>query len=316
MTYRPIAGSVMVHSAEWIFTLPWQVLRAVLAAPSLVFLAALTTMLFRPPDLKLYHLDRIAFLVLVMVVLLRALLLRQPIRVAGPVTWPMLGLLLLAASGLLTQSYDPRPWAVFAAKWLVPFALFHLAQFAFEDTASLQRFESFCLLVLGYLCLIAVLSLVGTQWLIFPPFIVDESLGIHPDRARGPFLQAVANGVALNLLGLLALNAYRRGRLRGPLALMLLAALPMAILATNTRAVWLSFAGSVLLLLFFSSNPRVRRACRCLVVTAVLGVLAVLSFSTLGGAVSERAEDRSPLEFRFALYRVGWEMFLEKPLMG
>ena len=34
------------------------------------------------------------------------------------------------------------------------------------------------------------------------------------DRARGPFLQAVANGVSLNLLGLVALDSFRRRRLR------------------------------------------------------------------------------------------------------
>jgi O-antigen ligase len=272
-------------------------------------------MLFRPPDLQLYHLDRIAVLVLVIVVLLRTLLLRQTIWAAGPVTWPMLGLLLLALSGLLSQPYDPRHWAVFAAKWAVPFALFHLAQFAFADSRSLRQFESFCLWVLGYLCLTAVLFLFGSQW-VFPPFILDESLGIHADRARGPFLQAVANGVSLNLLGLLALNAYRRGRLRGTLAWLFLAGLPLAMLATNTRAVWLSFAGSALILLFFSADSQIKRACRSLVIAGALGVAAVLCFSPAGSAASVRADDRSPVEFRLALYRAGWDMFLERPLLG
>ena len=44
---------------------------------------------------------------------------------------------------------------------------------------------------------------------------MDESLGYHADRARGPLLQAVANGVSLNLLGVLALHALLRGRIRG-----------------------------------------------------------------------------------------------------
>ena len=80
--------------------------------------------------------------------------------------------------------------------------------------------------------------------MIFPRFILDPSLGIYTDRARGPFLQAVANGVTLNMLGLIALAAIARGRLRGALAAIFLAALPLAILATKTRSVWISFAGS------------------------------------------------------------------------
>ena len=120
----------------------------------------------------------------------------------------------------------PQSWSVFAAKWVVPFALYHLAGSVFEDATSIRRFETFALVVLGYLCVIAVLFLFGaTQW-IFPRYILDEGLGIHADRARGPFLQAVANGVTLNLLGLIALDSFRRGRLKRLSALLFLSLCP------------------------------------------------------------------------------------------
>ena len=64
--------------------------------PSLLFMATLAAMLFRPPDVRLYELDRIAFALLVFVVLLRALIKRQPLRMSGAVKWPMLGMLALA----------------------------------------------------------------------------------------------------------------------------------------------------------------------------------------------------------------------------
>ena len=82
--------------------------------------------------------------------------------------------------------------------------------------------------------------------LIFPGYIVDENVGIHADRARGPFLQAVANGMTINMLALLALDSSRRQRLRGVLAMSFFFAVPIAVLATKTRAVWLAFAGSVI----------------------------------------------------------------------
>jgi O-antigen ligase len=151
---------------------------------------------------------------------------------------------------------------------------------------------------------------------IFPRYILDEGLGIHSDRARGPFLQAVANGVALNLLGLIALNAFRRGRLRGMLAVLLLTALPLAIVATKTRAVWLSFAGSILLLLFFSSSRRLRRACLGFVLASGLALLAAAACTDRSTPLCDRLEERGPVEFRMAVYGAGWDMFLEKPITG
>ena len=134
----------------------------------------------------------------------------------------------------------------------------------------------------------------------FRGYILDEGLGYHADRARGPFLQAVANGVTLNLLGLVALNSFRRKRLRGVLALLFLVALPLAIVATKTRAVWLSFALSILALLFFSPSRRLRRACLCFVLAGILGLAAVVTFADRNTSLSDRLEERGPVIFRMA----------------
>ncbi len=291
-------------------------LHALIAAPSLLFLAMLTVMLFRPPDVQSCGLDRVAFFLLLFVVVLRGLALRRPIRLARPAMWPMAALLLLGLSAVLIQPYDAQNWSVFAAKWVIPFALYHVAGSVFDDAGSLHRLETFALVVLGYLSLIAIFFLVGAKGLIFPRYILDEGLGIHADRARGPFLQAVANGVTLNMLGLVALDSFRRKRLKGLRALLLLAAVPLAILATETRAVWLSFAGSILVLLFVSSSSRIRKACLCLILAGALGLLAALSFDEVNQSLSSRLEERSPVEFRVVMYRTGLEMFLEKPFMG
>src|SRR5258705_3887479 len=168
----------------------------------------------------------------------------------------MLALLLLGLTSVLTKPYDPQAWSLLAAKWIVPFALFHLAGIVFRDHGSLRKLEIFALVVLAYLTATSILYLAGTKSLIFPRFILDQSLGIHADRARGPFLQAVANGVCLNLLGMIALDAFRRRRLRGLLAAGLFLATPLALLATRTPAVWLSAAASVRFLARVSSRPK------------------------------------------------------------
>jgi O-antigen ligase len=234
----------------------------------------------------------------------------------GPVTLPMLGLVALTLSCVLAQPYEAQNWSVFAAKWLVPFVLYHLAGLVFDDPASLRRFETFALITLAYLSFTAMMSLAGINSLIFPRYILDEGLGIHVDRARGPFLQAVANGVTLNLLGLIALNSFRRKRLRGVLALIFLIAVPLALLATKTRAVWLSFAISILVLFCTSSSRRLRRACLGLALAVSFGVLTIFSFGNISSSFDARLEERGPVEFRMAVYRAGWEMFLDKPLAG
>jgi putative inorganic carbon (hco3(-)) transporter len=152
--------------------------------------------------------------------------------------------------------------------------------------------------------------------LIFPRFILDESLGYHVDRARGPLLQAVANGVSLNLLGVLALHAFLRGRIRGVRAAALLASLPVAILATMTRAVWLSFAVSMAVLIVRAHNRRLRLICVGVTIVGTLGLLIALSFDDQRRALTERLKESGPLDFRQAVYTGGWQMFLEKPFAG
>ena len=291
-------------------------LQALVAAPSFLFLAALSAMLLRHPDVSFYEIDRVAFGLLVLGVSGRAVVLRQPLIVVERATWPMLALTVLAVASAAGAPFDNQTWCLIAAKFIVPFALFHLAGLVFLEERFLRQFETFALLVLAYLSFTAIAFLAGAKELIFPHFILDSSLGYHADRARGPLLQAVANGVSLNLLALLALHAFGRGRLRGLKAALLLASVPVAILATMTRAVWLSFAGTVLVLMFRSPSRGVRRACRGLALAGCAGLLVVVSCSDLRKTMADRLEELGPVEFRQAVYAGAWQMFLERPLTG
>lgn len=290
-------------------------LHVLLALPSPLFLLALTAMLFRPPDVDLLPLDRVAFALLAFAVGLRALLLRQTVYLPRSLWVPMLGVGALALSNALEDPFDATTWSVLAARVFVPCAMFLLAQLTFDDERSLRWLERFLLVVFAYLSLTAVASLLGARALIFPRFILDESLGIHADRARGPFLQAVANGVSLNLLGLLALDLVRR-RLRGLGAVLLLAALPLAIVATKTRAVWISFAASLVWMSARGADRRLRCATCALMLIACAAVLWGLFMGSHGQELTDRLQEESPVEFRLAAYQAGWEMFLQKPLAG
>jgi O-antigen ligase len=291
-------------------------MQALMAAPSLLFLTALTAMLLRHPDVSFYEIDRVAFGLLVVGVVGRAIVLRQRLFVVQRMTLPMIGLTAMALASVVRQPFDNETWSLLASKLIVPFVLFHLAGLVFTGEKQFRQFEVFSLVVLGYLSLTAIAFLSGVHSLIFPRFILDESLGFHADRARGPLLQAVANGVSLNLLGVLAFHAYRRGSSRGLKVAVLLASVPVAIVATMTRAVWLSFAGTMILLGFLFQGRARQRACVGFALVVAAGLAVLLSSHDLRVALSDRLEERGPLEYRQAVYVGGWQMFLEHPLTG
>lgn len=291
-------------------------LQAMIVMPTLLLLAALAAMLLRPPDVPFYEIDRVVFALLVLGVVGRALVTRQRFWIVERASWPMTGLIFLAVTSVIGEPSDNRTWSLLAAKFIVPFALFHLSALVFREEKQLELFELFTLLILIYLCFTSIAFLVGAKAFIFPRFILDESLGYHADRARGPLLQAVANGVSLNLLGLLALHAILRGRIHGLKSAILLAAVPIAILATMTRAVWLSFVLSVGALIFRSHSRQLRRIAIAVATMGAVALLVTLSFDDQRRALTERLHESGPLDFREAVYTGGWQMFLEKPFTG
>jgi putative inorganic carbon (hco3(-)) transporter len=285
-----------------------------LAFPSILYVAAMTVFLFRPPDLFSYYADRIAFGILIFFVALRAMAIRDKIPFFAGLSVPMLSLTALAIFRALREPFDTQSWSIIASKFIVPFALFHLAVLIFRGTSQRRHFEIFVILALAYLVFIAVAFLVDARSVIFPRFILDESLGFHPDRARGPFLQAVANGVSLNILGILVLALPQR---RKTVVNLLWLALPLAVLATMTRAVWISFAVSTFVLGFRLVKRRLQAVCALLAVTGLMIGLAIgFSDHSLKTAIWDRTGERGPVAARLAVYDAGWAMFRERPLTG
>lgn len=285
-----------------------------LAFPSILYVAAMTVFLFRPPDLFSCYADRIAFGVLVFFVALRTMALRHKIPFFAGLSLPMLSLVALAVFRALREPFDAQTWSIIASKFIVPFALFHFAALIFRGASQRKHFEIFVILALAYLVFIAIAFLADAHALIFPRYILDESLGFHADRARGPFLQAVANGVSLNILGILilALPQERKAVLR-----LLWVVLPLAVLATMTRAVWISFAASTIVLGFRLVERRLQALCALLAVAGLMTGLAIgFSNHSLKTAIWDRTGERGPVAARLAVYEAGWSMFKEHPVTG
>jgi O-antigen ligase len=289
-------------------------LHLALAYPSVLYVAAMTVFLFRPPDLFAFYADRIAFGVLVFFVALRTMALREKVPFFAAITVPMLGLGTLAVMRALREPFDAQLWSIVASKFIVPFALFHIAVLVFRGPSQRRHFAIFAAVVLAYLIFVSIAFLADARSLIYPRFILDESMGFHPDRARGPFLQAVANGVSLNLLGILALVLAQKGK---KLVWLLWLALPVAILATMTRAVWIAFALSALVLGFRLIRRRLVAAVALIVAAGLLGGVALgVNDHALKDALSDRTSERGPVDARMAVYTAGWAMFEERPFTG
>jgi O-antigen ligase len=104
--------------------------------------------------------------------------------------------------------------------------------------------------------------------------------------------------------------------LRGAAAALIAASLPLAIVATMTRAVWVGFAAAVFAALFVIRDRPVRRVCMALIAVALAAVAVACSFSETRGVLLERTSEAGPIEIRAAVYRASWDMFRERPLLG
>ena len=285
-----------------------------LAFPSVLYMAAMTIFLFRPPDLFSFYADRIVFGILVFFVALRTMARRDTIPFFAGLSLPMVGLIAMAALRQFREPFDAPSWSIIASKFIVPFALFHLAVLIFRGASQRKHFEIFVCFALAYLVFIAIAFLADARSLIFPRFILDEGLGFHTDRARGPFLQAVANGVSLNMLGILVIALPHR---RKTLVWLLWFALPLAVLATMTRAVWISFAVSTIALGFLLVERRLQALGTLLAAAGiVVGLVMGLSDHSLKAALWDRTGERGPVDVRLSVYEAGWAMFQEKPFTG
>jgi len=284
--------------------------------PSYLFVVTLASFAFRPWDLGAPPYDRVLLAFLALVTFWHMLLTRSRLPRFDPL-FATFGLLTAwSVAGAAASRYDVQTWSAVAAKYAVPLVMFVIARHVLADDNASARFFRFANVFLVYLILIAVFFLAHLYPLIFPRFILDESIGLHADRARGPFLQAVANGLALNILALLGWYWWQRWRPGSKVAVLAAVALPIAILATLTRAVWLSFAVSGLVLVAFSGRGRARRIARMGLVIAAAAIVVVLSSPTLRQTVTERAEERGPIDVRFAAYQGALDMFRQRPVFG
>jgi O-antigen ligase len=199
---------------------------------------------------------------------------------------------------------------------LVGFVLFLVAPVAFRTEEQRTHLLAGLVAVGGYLGITACTQGLGLDQLVFPRFILDESIGHHVDRARGPFLEAGANGLAMFACAVASVIAAARWRGRWrQVAIGVCALCLLGILFTLTRQVWL---GAVLgAVVGLAVTPRLRSHAVPLILAGFLVVLAAYSTAPgLRARVDSRANNERTVWDRLNSGRAALRMVADRPLLG
>lgn len=218
-------------------------------------------------------------------------------------------------SGSLTDKHGL--FALLDRYGLVPFVAFLAAPYVF-DTARRRAILLGVLVACGaYLGVTALAEVTRAHALVWPSYILDSSVGIHVGRARGPFVEAGAMGLALWGCGVAAVMqaaAPRRPWMR-PAGFVVGALCVLGVLFTLTRAIWLGAAISAALTLVFARELRrfIVPALLCAVLL-VVGALAVVP--GLASEVNTREQTHSSVWDRLNSNSAALRMMEARPLTG
>jgi len=200
---------------------------------------------------------------------------------------------------------------------IVPFLLFALAPVLVPD----ERRRTQLLMVLAglgaYLGLTTLFEAVKLNALVWPHYINDPSIGIHFGRGRGPFAEAVANGLALFATGTAAgiVGWQRQRRPEGVVCLAICGLCTVSLFFTLTRAVWL--AGCVgILVAAIAARPVRTVVVRAAPLLAVAIVVALLVIPGLRTATHQRTSDQRSIWDRLNTNNAATAIVAAHPLTG
>ena len=237
-----------------------------------------------------------------------------------PVHWLLLGLAVYALFSALfseTLSNSDARFGLLDQFGFVPFVLFAVAPAVYGDPHRRRILLGTLTAVGGYLAYTSILGHLGPESLVFPDYIVDPNVGIHADRARGPFVAAGGDGLALFECGtaavLLAVSSAERWVRGSAIAVVLLSALSIEL--TLTRSIWISSA--VALLVALAATRATRRYLVPVAVGAVVLVFGALAaVPGLQSDANDRVNDDQPVWDRENANGAALRMISERPLVG
>ena len=200
---------------------------------------------------------------------------------------------------------------------ILPFLVFLVAPLAFRTERQRHVLLGTLVALGAYLGLTVLFETLKLDALVFPKYILDPDYGIHYTRGRGPFVDAVANGLALYMCSVacaIAAASWRSPPMRAIALAIGLLCLVGAFLSLE-RSVWIgAVLGTGVAML---ATPGLRRYLPHLVVIVGVAVVAALAvIPGLSESVSQRANEQGTIWDRKNLARAAANMVEAKPLLG
>jgi len=256
-------------------------------------------------------------------------------RASRSIVWRPVHALLAATAAYATVSalaahtlfHSGGLFALLDRLGVVPFLVFALAPLVF-GTRRARDTLLMVLVVLGlYLGVLAIAEGLHLNWLVWPSYIKDPSVGLHFDRARGPFAEAVANGLGLYECAVACAVAWWLWRGRPwarPVAGLASVLCLTGTIFTLTRAVWLATIVATLVAMLFNHRTRALLAPTLGVALAALA-LAVFFVPGFAHSAHQRQNDQLPIWDRYnsnaaairaieanPLFGVGWQAWQQR----
>ena len=212
-----------------------------------------------------------------------------------------------------------KPSFVFMSGYLIPFLAFAFAKYFLEAERDLLIVFKAVFWLGAYLSVMAFLERSEFKYLVWPPYVVDpEVTAMHLDRARGPFLNAAFNGVAINIAlicGLLVLP--RLGTSKRWLYITVMVLMLPAIFLTHTRSVYVHFLLTLAgLMALYQTRTAKWRFLPMLLLGAFLVVAVNLETLTSGDRESGGIGQMKEVYIRLGLAEKSLNLLSEHPIGG
>jgi O-antigen ligase len=244
---------------------------------------------------------------------------RPPLRLDGVhlALAAALGFAFVSALAAGTLDEEKARFVLLDQFGLMPFLLFLVAPVAFATERQRMILLGGLVAAGAYLSITAVLEKLDLYDLLVPGYIGDPTVGIHFGRARGPFVEGAANGLALyacTVAAAIAFVVWRRPWPRTAAAAVMLLA-PIGVLLTVTRGPWLAGIAGTLVALATTAGLR-----RYLVPAAAIGTAGVLAaFALIPGLAKDaqdRENDKAPVYERQNTNAAALRMVADRPFFG
>lgn len=274
--------------------------------------------------------DRILLIALIVLFLIALPLGRVRLVWPGPLGWAVVLLVgwsavsaqvagwQTAAVTTTGQAIGP-PYYRFFVGFLFPAGVFFMTLTSIRSETQVRTTLIFLSAFGLYLTVVGLAQKFGWDSLVWPRFILDTSLGIHPERARGPFLNAPDMGLTLVICFFANLLLLSKVRFIWAVPILLITLpIPVVIFWTLTRSIWLAFVLCLFLTVWlWPRSHRMRVVASMLIVAGLITLTALLwprlssSHREIGGMA-----EKAPIISRVHLALVSIDLAREHPLVG